>query len=164
MIKVQTHTHKFPIIAYVSFWSPRVSTQTGLHPQARSLCLWWANVGFSIAIASPPLSLSWGLGVPRHPHHSRRLCRGSPIHGAMVPEAVCAPGAKKLPRSPCLHALLPGWESGSSPGPRCCASQGRSIAQAGTNLSLGLHLQGLALDHAWHMLESSCLCEAKQEK
>ena len=49
-------------------------------------------------------------------------------------------------------------ESVQAPG----AVQGRSIPQAGTNLSLGLHLQGLALDHA--RLESSCLCEAKQEK
>ena len=49
MTKVQTYAHKFPIIAYLFFWSPKMATQ---RVSILRLSLWCALVGFSIGIAS----------------------------------------------------------------------------------------------------------------
>lgn len=150
MIQVQTHTQKFPLRAHMSFWSPKMSTQTGLHLHGLSLCLWWANVGFSFTIALPHLPHSWDLGVPIHPPSLQVVVQRKFLwhlwsHGAWGCLHLWGPETAQLCLPPRAALRTRTWKQSTT---GCHAL--RCIPRAGIHLSVRLHLQGLAFDLARH--------------
>ena len=115
--------------------------QTGLHPLG--IMQLWGSESPSSCSSSFSLRV-WGM----LPDHSRLLCRGS---------CVCM----ELPSS-CLHVLFSEKESGSSPGPMCCAALGHCIPKAGVPPGIPQHgtlppecvlptMWGLSPRWSWHL-------------